>query len=58
MTSNRSYRSYLPQDEARAEIEKGSVSQFDPLAASAMLKIIEKDKDYILHENSDRPKVK
>ena len=50
MTSNRSYRNYLPQDKVRSEIEKGSGTQFDPEVAKCMLKIIDEDKDYVLHE--------
>ncbi|MBR6872864.1 MAG: HD-GYP domain-containing protein [Ruminococcus sp.] len=50
MTSNRSYRDYLPQDVVREEIEKNIGTQFDETAARAMLKIIKRDKDYMLHE--------
>ena len=50
MTSNRSYRSYLPQEAVRAEIVKCSGIQFDPKVADAMLKIIDEDKKYVLHE--------
>ena len=50
MTSNRSYRKYLPQDVVRSEIEKNIGTQFDPAPAEAMLKIIDKDKNYMLHE--------
>ena len=50
MTSNRSYRKYLPQDVVRAEIEKGKGSQFDPAIADEMLKIIDSDKEYKFHE--------
>lgn len=50
MTSNRSYRSYLPQDTVRAEIEKCSGTQFDPEVAKCMLAIMDEDKDYVLHE--------
>ena len=50
MTSNRSYRKYLPQDVVRAEIEKNVGTQFDPKAAKAMLEIIDKDTKYMLHE--------
>ena len=50
MTSNRSYRKYLPQDTVRAEIEKCAGTQFDPDVAKCMLGIIDEDKDYILHE--------
>ncbi len=50
MTSNRSYRQYLPQDTVRAEIEKNAGTQFDPEIAKYMIMIIDEDKDYILHE--------
>ena len=50
MTSNRSYRSYLPQDVVRAEIEKNSGKQFDPAVAECMLQIIDADRNYSLHE--------
>lgn len=50
MTSNRSYRKYLPQDKVRAEIERCAGTQFDPNVAKCMLTIIDEDKDYILHE--------
>ena len=50
MTSNRSYRKYLPQDVARAEIAKNIGIQFDPDAARCMLDIIDADKQYSLHE--------
>jgi len=38
MTSNRPYRRGLPPDEAIAEIEKGSGTQFDPAIAAAMVR--------------------
>ena len=50
MTSNRSYRSYLPQKEAREELEKNKGTQFDPEIADIMLQIIDEDKDYAFHE--------
>ena len=50
MTSNRSYRRYLPQAVVRAEIEKNSGTQFDPRVARCMLAIIDEDKEYTLHE--------
>ncbi len=50
MTSNRSYRQYLPQDVARSEIAKNAGKQFDPAVAECMLKIIDNDKYYFLHE--------
>ena len=53
MTSNRSYRSYLPQDVVRSEIENNMGTQFDPEAAKCMLAIMDEDKEYRLHEHSD-----
>ena len=50
MTSNRSYRSYLPQKEAREELERNKGTQFDPEIADIMLQIIDEDKDYAFHE--------
>jgi putative two-component system response regulator len=50
MTSNRSYRKYLPQEVVRAEIEKGRGLQFDPRVADAMLELIDADKSYTMHE--------
>ena len=50
MTSNRSYRAYLPQEVVRDEIEKNIGTQFDEAPARAMLKIIDSDKSYMLHE--------
>lgn len=50
MTSNRSYRKYLPQDVVRAEIEKNRGLQFDEQIADIMLEIIDNDTAYSLHE--------
>ena len=50
MTSNRSYRQYLPQDVVREEIRKGIGTQFDEKAANCMLAVMDDDKDYKLHE--------
>jgi len=50
MTSNRSYRKYLPQQVARSEIANNIGTQFDEVPATAMLKIIDADKEYMLHE--------
>ncbi|MCR5250759.1 MAG: HD-GYP domain-containing protein [Lachnospiraceae bacterium] len=50
MTSNRSYRNYLPQEKVREEIEKNIGTQFDPEAAKCMLAIMEEDREYRLHE--------
>ena len=50
MTSNRSYRNYLPQEAVRAELEKNMGTQFDPEVVKCMLEIMEEDTEYILHE--------
>lgn len=50
MTSNRSYREVMPQDVVRSEIVKGKGTQFDPVFAEIMLKIIDDDKGYDLRE--------
>lgn len=50
MTSNRSYRQYLPQDVVKSEIEKNSGTQFDPEIAKYMIAIINNDHEYVLHE--------
>jgi len=50
MTSNRSYRGFLPQEKVREEIEKGKGTQFDPVFADIMLQIMDEDKDYKLRE--------
>ena len=51
MTSNRSYRGFMPQDAVKKEIEKGRGTQFDPEIAGMMLDIMEEDRDYELHEH-------
>ena len=50
MTSNRSYRNLMAQEEVRAEIQKNAGTQFDPDIAACMLTIIDEDKDYKMHE--------
>ena len=50
MTSNRSYRRYLPQEAVREQIETCSGTQFDPVIAKKMLELIDADKDYKMHE--------
>ena len=50
MTSNRSYRKFLPQDVVRGEIEKNCGTQFDPNVAKCMLSIIDEDVNYEYHE--------
>ena len=50
MTSHRSYRDILPQEYVIKEIENGKGTQFDPVFADIMLKIIEEDTVYDLKE--------
>ncbi|MCR5338338.1 MAG: HD-GYP domain-containing protein, partial [Lachnospiraceae bacterium] len=50
MTSNRSYRKFLPQDVVRDEIEVNIGTQFDEKPAKAMLEIMDEDTEYTLHE--------
>lgn len=50
MTSNRSYRGYMPQEKVRCELEKNIGTQFDEVPAKCMIAIIDEDKDYVLHE--------
>ena len=53
MTSRRSYRDILQQDEVRREIEDGKGTQFDPTFADIMLRIIDEDKNYDLRDHSE-----
>lgn len=46
MTSNRSYRQVMKQEEVRNEIIKGKGLQFDPEIADVMIKLIDEDKNY------------
>lgn len=46
MSSRRSYRGPLSQDEVRGQIEKGKGTQFDPTFADIMISMIDEDKDY------------
>ena len=50
MTSNRSYRGYLPQDHVRAELERCKGTQFDPRFAEIMLEMIDQDTEYAMRE--------
>ena len=50
MTSNRSYRDYLPQERVKEEILKYRGIQFDPRVADAMIQLIDADKLYVMHE--------
>ena len=53
MSSYRSYRDKLPQDKVRSEIEAGKGTQFDPVFAEIMLKMIDEDTDYSMSERKD-----
>ena len=50
MTSKRSYRDVMPQEVVRGEIEKGKGSQFDPYFADVMIRLIDEDTEYKMHE--------
>lgn len=52
MTSYRSYRNPLTQEEVRKEIEEGKGTQFDPAYADIMLEMIKEDVDYRMREGS------
>lgn len=52
MASNRSYRSALPQETVRSEIERGKGTQFDPAIADIMLQMIDEDKDYTMKQTA------
>lgn len=51
MTSNRSYRKALSQEEVRSELEKGKGTQFDPYITDIMLQIMEEDVYYLLRQD-------
>lgn len=50
MSSRRSYRDVLAQEIVRKEMEKGKGTQFDPVYAEIMLKMIEEDTGYRMRE--------
>lgn len=50
MTSNRSYRDYLPQDKVRDELKRCAGTQFDPRVVEAMLSLMDEDPEYKMHE--------
>ena len=52
MTSKRSYRDAMPQLKVRNEIEKGRGTQFDPMIADVILKIMDEDTEYTLREGA------
>jgi putative two-component system response regulator len=51
MTSHRSYRDVLSQHIVRGEIENGKGSQFDPVFADIMLRMIDDDTEYEMKED-------
>ncbi len=50
MTSRRSYRDIIPQEQVKSEIEKGMGTQFDGRFAKIMLQMIAEDTEYMMHE--------
>ena len=52
MTSNRSYRVLLSQEQVRSEIEKGMGLQFDPDFAKIMLTMMSEDKEYTMRDRA------
>ncbi len=50
MTSNRSYRTVMPQEKVREQIEKGKGVQFDPQFADIMIAMIDEDTEYQMKE--------
>ena len=55
MTSKRSYRDPLAQDQVREEIVKGMGTQFDPEFAKIMLHMIDLDTEYRMQEQTQGP---
>ncbi len=53
MTSNRSYRKIMPQEEVRREIENGIGKQFDPEVAKLMLRMIDEDTGYEMRQKDE-----
>lgn len=50
MTSNRSYRKYMKQQDVRSEFVKNRGTQFDPEITDKMIEIIDSDDEYKFHE--------
>lgn len=50
MTSHRSYRDIIPQEQVKSEIENGMGTQFDEKFARIMLEMIAEDTEYTMHE--------
>ena len=53
MSSRRSYREILSQDDIRNEIIKGRGTQFDPVFADIMLQMIDEDTQYNMREKDN-----
>ncbi|MCM1272697.1 MAG: response regulator [Clostridium sp.] len=53
MTSYRSYRDVLPQEAVRAELIKGSGTQFDPDIVNIMVEMIDEDTEYALCQKTE-----
>ena len=52
MTSNRSYRKVMSQEDVKRELEKGKGVQFDAHFADIMIEMINEDTDYIMREGA------
>ena len=55
MTSRRSYRDPLPQEEVRDELIRCAGTQFDPRYAKIMLKLMDEDENYLMREIEATP---
>lgn len=53
MTSFRSYRAVMPQEDVKKEFEKGMGTQFDPEIAKIMIEMIDEDKDYRMRQKTE-----
>jgi HD-GYP domain-containing protein (c-di-GMP phosphodiesterase class II) len=47
MTSDRAYRPSIGQAAARAELERCSGAQFDPVVVDALLKVLQRDSERV-----------
>ncbi|MBP5197744.1 MAG: HD-GYP domain-containing protein [Lachnospiraceae bacterium] len=52
MTSKRNYRDCLPQKRVREELVKGKGTQFDPEIADVMIKLVDRDTDYTMRQET------
>ena len=50
MSSTRSYRNAMSQEEIRQEVIKGRGKQFDPVLADILLQLMEEDTDYNMRQ--------